>query len=110
MTDASWLLAVLFTGLGTYALRVAPFVWQPLFALGKRHARFLTCVSFAIAAGIVAKAVFIRHDGLVIDGMTLLQIIAIAFAVGMHRVTRNLPVALFSGVLFAVLLKLVIWS
>lgn len=110
MADGGWLLAVLFAGLGTYLLRVAPFVWPPLYALGRRHARFLTCVSFAIAAGIVSKAVFMRQGTVVFDRSTAIQIVAIAFAVGIHRWVRNVPVALFAGVTFAVLLKQAVWS
>ena len=105
MTESGWLLAMLGASLGTYVLRAAPFLWQPLYELGRRHVRFLTYVSFAIAAGIVSKALFVQAGVFVIDSLTAIKIAAVVIAVLAHRLVANIPLALFAGVGFAAAAK-----
>lgn len=106
MTDLQWTFAVLGAGAGTYVLRVAPFLWGSLRALGRRHIRCLTYISFAVAAGIVSRAIFLSRGELSFDRDAWIKALAVVVAVGLYRVTRSMPVSLFSAVGVAVLVRL----
>lgn len=104
MTDLQWTAAVLGAALGTYVLRAAPFWSGALRDFGRRHLRCLTYISFAVAAGIVSRAIFLSGDQLTFDVSAWIKVLAIVIAVALYRVVRNVPVALFSGVALAVLI------
>lgn len=105
MSAFDWLLVIAGAGLGTYALRAAPFLWQRLHQFGQANFRLLSFVSFAIAAGIVSRAVF--YSGAEVSGPdeTAIKIGAVVVALGLHKLTRNIPLALFSAAGLAVLVK-----
>jgi len=105
MTAAHWWWVILGAGLGTYVLRAAPFVWERLYRLGRSHMRFLTYVSFAIAAGIVSRSVVLSGGEMAPPGDMAIKMGAVAFALLLQRLTRNVALALFGGVGSAVLLK-----
>ena len=98
MTQDAWLLAVLGAGAGTYVLRAAPFLWRPLARAGRRYVDFLSNVSFAIAAGIVAKSLLVQDQAIRIDGEFWLRLLAVVAALLLFRFVRSTPAALFLGV------------
>ena len=98
MTQTAWLLAVLGASAGTYALRAAPFLWRPLYRVGRRYVDFLTNVSFAIAAGIVAKSLLIQEQAIRIDAEFWLRLLGVVAALVIFRFVRSTPAALFLGV------------
>lgn len=106
MTDASWYLAALGVGLGSYLLRISPFIWARCLQWGKDNIAFLTYVSLAIAAGIVSKALFMRGSQIHLDVDTLYKCVAVFCALILYSRKRNLLLCLFSGVGVAVLLKM----
>ena len=85
MTEASWYVAILAVGLGSYMLRVAPFIWSRCLEWGKNNVVFLTCVSLAIAAGIVSKALFMQGSQIHLNIDTLFKCIAVVFALILYR-------------------------
>ena len=103
--NTAWLLAVLGAGLGSYALRVAPFLWRPLFELGRRYADFLTYMSFAIAAGIVAKSLLLQAGHFNLNTDIGLRVAAVLVGLGVYRWLHNTPLALFAGVLAAIMAR-----
>lgn len=105
MTQGAWLLAVLGAGAGTYALRAAPFLWRPLARVGRRYVDFLTSVSFAIAAGIVAKSLLVHEQAIRIDDEFWLRLLGVITALLLFRVVRSTPLALFLGVGAAMAMK-----
>lgn len=105
MTTTHWLLVLAGAGLGTYALRAAPFVSERLRRLGQDHFKFLSYVSFAIAAGIVARALTYRGGELDAPNEMAIKIAAVVIALGLLRLTRSVPLALFTGAGIGVLLK-----
>jgi len=105
VTGNAWLLAVLGAGVGTYMLRAALFLWRPLYRIGRRYVDFLTNVSFAIAAGIVAKSLLIQEQAIRIDGEFWLRLLGVAAALLFFRFLRSTPAALFFGAGVAVGMK-----
>lgn len=105
MTDLQWLIAVLGAGLGTYLLRAAPFWYGPSREFGRRHLRCLTYISFAVAAGIVSRAIFLSGGELTYGREAWIRMLAVLAALGLYRATRNMPLALFSAVGIAVLVN-----
>jgi branched-subunit amino acid transport protein len=105
MTPVEWLIAVTGAALGTYALRAAPLLCQPLREIGRRYVNFLTLVSFAIAGGIVSKALIMDAGAIATGPDTVIKFAGVAAALGFYRLRRNVPVALFIGAAFAVLMK-----
>lgn len=103
MSDAQWVAVVLGAGLGTYLLRAAPFLWSAFLKLGRAYVRPLTYISFAVAAGIISRAVFVSGEHFSVGPKAWVKVLAVAAAVVIYRVTRNMPVALFSAVGIAVL-------
>lgn len=103
MTDLHWALAVVGAGLGTYALRAAPFGYRTFRDFGRRHLRCLTYISFAVAAGIVSRAIFLSGGELSFGREAWVKVLAVAAALALYRATRNLPAALFSAIGIAVL-------
>lgn len=110
MTDTSWYLAILGVGLGSYMLRVSPFIWTRCLQWGKDNIPFLTCVSLAIAAGIVSKALFMQGSKFIFDIDTLFKCAAVICALALYRWKKNLLLCLFAGVAMAILLKLMFTS
>lgn len=106
MSALEWLVVVVGAGLGTYLLRVSPFLWESLRRLGQRYFRFLTYVSLAIAAGIVSRSVVYAGGEVGAASDIGIKVLAVAAALGLLRLTRSLPLALFAGVGVAALLKL----
>lgn len=105
MTTAHWWWVLLGAGLGTYVLRAAPFVWERLYRLGRDNMRFLTFVSFAIAAGIVSRSVMLSRGEIAPAEDVGIKLAAVAVALVLQRLTRNVALALFAGVGAAVVLK-----
>jgi len=105
MSGSGWALAILGAGLGTYFLRVAPFALNSLRHLGERYLHFLTYVSFAIAAGIISKALLVSGGSIQFDVDLFIKLAALATAILLQRIFRNLPTALFAGVALAVGIK-----
>lgn len=105
MTALDWTLVIAGAGLGTYVLRVSPFLWERLRRLGQRYYRFLTYVSLAIAAGIVSRSIVYGGGELAEAGDIGIKVMAVAAALALLRLTRNLPLALFGGVGVAAGLK-----
>ncbi len=105
MTNVEWIIAVGGVAAGTYALRAAPFLWAPLRDLGRRYTDFLTHVSFAIAAGIVSKAMLMHEGRFFFGPETYIKFAGLAVALGVYRWLRNVPLALFSGAGAAVAIR-----
>ncbi len=105
MTALDWTLVVLGAGAGTYLLRVAPFVWKHLRRLGQEYFHFLTYVSLAIAAGIVSRSIVYGGGGIAEAGDIGIKVLAVIAALGLLRLTKSLPLALFAGISVAVLIK-----
>jgi branched-subunit amino acid transport protein len=105
MTEWQWTVAVLGAGLGSYVLRAAPFWYKASREFGRRHLRCLTYISFAVAAGIVSRAIFLAGGELTFDREAWIKVLAVVVAVVLYRGTRNMPVALFSAVGTAVLVQ-----
>jgi branched-subunit amino acid transport protein len=103
MSDLHWTVVVLGAGLGTYALRAAPFLWQTLRDFGRAYIRCLTYISFAVAAGIVSRAIFLSEGHLSFGREAWVKVLAVVTAVVIYRAGRNMPAALFSAVGIAVL-------
>lgn len=103
MTELQWAAAVAGAGLGTYLLRVAPFWYSASRELGRRHLRCLTYISFAVAAGIISRSIFLSGGELNFGREAWIRMLAVAAAFGIYRYSRNMPVALFSAVGIAVL-------
>lgn len=103
MTDLQWTATVLAAGLGTYALRAAPFVWQAFCDFGRRYIRCLTYISFAVAAGIVSRAIFLSGGHLSFGREAWVKVLAVITALVVYRSTRNMAVSLFTAVGVAVL-------
>lgn len=74
---------------------------------GKENVAFLTCVSLAIAAGIVSKAMFMHGGSIQLNIDTVLKCIAVVFALALFHRRKNLLMSLFAGVGMAMLLKAV---
>lgn len=105
MSAFDWSLVILGAGLGTYLLRVSPFLWEGLRRLGQRYFRFLTYVSLAIAAGIVSRSIVYSGGELGTAGDIGIKVAAVAAALALLKLTRSLPLALFAGVGVAAGLK-----
>ena len=105
MTAYHWLLVIVGAGIGTYALRAAPFVSERLRQLGQANFKFISYVSFAIAAGIVARALVYRGGEINAPDEMGIKIGAVAVALVLLRLTRSVPLALFTGAGIGVLLK-----
>ncbi len=105
VTDLQWFFAIGGAAAGTYVLRAAPFLWIPLRELGRRYVDFLTYVSFAIAAGIVSKALLLDGSQLVLGMDSYIKFAGLAVALGFYRWIRNIPLALFVGAGSAVLIR-----
>lgn len=103
MTELQWTLAVLGAGLGTYALRAGPFSHRLLRDFGRRHLRCLTYISFAVAAGIVSRAIFLSAGDLTFGLEAWIKALAVVVALAIYRFRRNVLLALFSAVGIAVL-------
>ncbi|MDH3637195.1 MAG: AzlD domain-containing protein [Gammaproteobacteria bacterium] len=105
MTEVQWLYAITGVAALTYLLRAAPLLWRRLRIIGERNVAFLSYVSFAIAAGIVSKAVLIDAGRWAAPDDVIVKGLAVLAAIGLHRFFHRLPVALFGGVGVAVVLK-----
>lgn len=105
MSALEWMLVIAGAGLGTYALRATPFVWPRLHKLGQDNFRFLSYVSFAIAAGIVSRAVFYTGAEIARMDEAAIKIVAVMCALVLHHFTRSILVALFAAAALAVLAK-----
>lgn len=102
MTDIQWTLSLIGAGLGSYLLRAAPFALQWFREFGRRHLRCLVYISFAVTAGIVSRSIFLSEGELTFRRDAWIKVLAVVVAVLLYRRTRNIPVALFSGVGLAV--------
>ncbi len=105
MTSTQWALVIAATGLGTYALRAAPFLSRRLYRLGQDNLRFMTYVSFAVAAGIVSRSIVFTGGNIGAPSEMSIKVAAVAAALLLYRLVKNVPVALFLGAGLAVLLK-----
>jgi branched-subunit amino acid transport protein len=105
MSALEWTLVIAGAGLGSYLLRVAPFLWEQLRRLGQRYFRLLTYVSLAIAAGIVSRSIVYAGGELASAGDIGIKLAAVAAALAALAATRSLPLALFAGVGLAAGLK-----
>jgi branched-subunit amino acid transport protein len=103
MSELQWTVVVLGAGLGTYLLRAAPFLWKRLLRFWRVYVRPLTYVSFAVAAGIISRAIFVSAGHLSFGTAAWVKVLAVAAAIAIYRTTRNMPVSLFSAVAIAVL-------
>lgn len=98
MNEWQWVAAVAGAGAGTYVLRAAPFAYLKFRELGQRYLRCLTYISFAVAAGIISRAIFLGDDRLDFSREAWIKVLAVVTAVLLFRKTRNMPLALFSAV------------
>ncbi len=105
MSQAQWLWAIAAVAVASYLLRVAPLLWRRLHAIAGRNVVFLSYIAFAIAAGIVSKAVVIERGGLAAPDVLAVKFAAVLAAIAVFRLAGHLPLALFAGVTVAVLLK-----
>jgi len=105
MTGTQWLYAIIGVAAATYCLRAAPLLWRRLRVIGARNIAFLSYVSFAIAAGIVSKAVVVDGGHWAAPADVIVKGLAVLTGVALFRIVRQLPLALFGGVGLAVLLK-----
>jgi len=105
LSEMQWAVAALGAGLGTYVLRVAPFWYAAWREYGRRHLRCLTYISFAVAAGIISRAIFLSGGHLTFGRDAWIKVLAVVVAVGIYRASRNMPAALFSAVGVAVLVR-----
>ena len=105
MSALDWLVVIAGAGLGTYALRAAPFLWAQLHEFGQAYFRFLSYVSFAIAAGIVSRAVFYSGAEIARIDEIAIKIGAVAAALALFRLTRSIPLALFTAAGLAVFIR-----
>ena len=105
MNAIEWTLVIAGAGLGTYALRVAPFLSHRLYRVGQNNLRFLTFVSLAIAAGIVARAIAFNGGSIEQVPELAIKVAAVLTALVIQRSTKSLLGALFGGVGLAVLWK-----
>lgn len=105
MTAFDWALVILAAGAGTYLLRVTPFLWKRMRRLGQEYFHFLTYVSLAIAAGIVSRSIVYSGGQLGGAGDIVIKVLAVIAALGLLRLTKSLPLALFAGIGIAVLIK-----
>ena len=105
MNAVEWTLVIAGAGLGTYALRVAPFMSLRLYRVGQNNLRFLTFVSLAIAAGIVARSIVFDGGSVGQPPELAIKVAAVMTALIIQYRTKNLLVALFGGVGVAVLWK-----
>jgi branched-subunit amino acid transport protein len=106
MSAMQWWIVILGAAGGSYVVRVAPFLWQPLHRFAQHHIRFLTYVSLAIAAGIVSRSVILSGGELAETGDIVIKLAGVFGALAFYRAAlRSLPAALFAGAGFAVLLK-----
>jgi branched-subunit amino acid transport protein len=102
MNDWQWAAVLLGASLGTYALRAAPFLNEAFRTFGRRYIRCLTYISFAVAAGIVSRAIFLAGGHLSFGHDAWIKAAVVVLALVLYRTTRNTPVALFSAVGIAV--------
>lgn len=105
MSELQWTLSVLGAGAGTYLLRAAPFAWRALREFGRRHLRCLIYISFAVAAGIVSRSIFLSEGTLTFGRDAWLRALAVLLAVGIYRRVKNMPLALFGAVGAAVVVR-----
>lgn len=105
MSALDWLIVIAGAGVGTYVLRVTPFLWKHLRRLGEEYFHFLTYVSLAIAAGIVSRSVVYAGGTIGAAGDIGIKVVAVIAALGLLRLTKSLPLALFAGIGIAVLIK-----
>jgi branched-subunit amino acid transport protein len=105
MSGLDWVLVILGAGAGTYLLRVSPFLWKRLRKLGQEYFHFLTYVSLAIAAGIVSRSIAYSGGRIGDAGDIGIKVLAVLAALGLLRLTKSLPLALFAGIGIAVLIK-----
>ena len=105
MNGIEWTLVIAGAGLGTYALRVTPFLSQRLYRIGQNNLRFLTYVSLAIAAGIVARSIVFSGDSIDQASTLTIKTAAVMIALVLQRLTKNLLISLFGGVGLAILLR-----
>ena len=105
MTEMQWAVVIAGAGLGTYALRVAPFLSERLYRVGQKNLRFLTYVSFAIAAGIVSHSIVFSAGAISNLGAIAIKVAAVLAAMLFYRFVRNMALAVFFGAGVAVLLK-----
>ena len=103
MNGIEWTLVIAGAGLGTYALRVTPFLSQRLYRIGQNNLRFLTFVSLAIAAGIVARSIVFSGESIDQASTLIIKTSAVMIALVLQRLTKNLLVSLFGGVGLAIL-------
>lgn len=105
MSTLEWAAVIAGAGLGTYALRATPFVWQRLYKLGQDNFRFLSYVSFAITAGIVSRAVFYTGAEFARLDDVAIKVGAVIAGLALYKATANVLVALFAAAGVAVLVK-----
>lgn len=105
MSTLEWAVVIAGAGFGTYALRATPFVWQRLYKLGQDNFRFLSYASFAITAGIVARAVFYTGAELARPDDIAIKIGAVVAGLTLYKLTSNILLALFAAAGLAVLVK-----
>lgn len=98
MTSNQWMIAIIGAAVGSFMLRATPFLSKRLYELGKRHARFLTYVSFAVAAGIISRSIFLTQGNLDVSVLTWIKVIAVLITLIVFRYLPNISVALLAGI------------
>ena len=98
MTEWQWTAAVIGAGVGNYLLRAAPFSFRAFRDFGRRYIRCLTYISFAVAAGIVSRSIFLSGGDLDLGRNAWIKVAAVAIALLLYRLKRNTPAALFLAV------------
>lgn len=107
MSGAQWAAVAVGAGLGTYLLRITPFLLGPGMEMPRRVRDFLVYTSLAIAAGIVAKALTAPGEGFNFPD-TSIRLAALGVALGLFAWRRNILISLMTAVAMAAALKAVL--
>lgn len=104
MDSSSGIILIGVIAIGTFALRIVPFI------IGKRvkfppfFLEWLIFISLGVTAGMVSKSLFIRNGVFYFDDLAV-QLTAVIIAGLLHWKMRNVLLSLFSGIAAATLMK-----
>lgn len=104
MSGAQWAAVAVGAGLGTYLLRITPFLLDPGVEMPRRIRDFLVYTSLAIAAGIVAKALMAPGEAFSVAD-TAIRLAALGVALGLFVWRRNILLSLMTAVVMAAAIK-----
>ncbi len=105
MSVVSWNWVIVGVGVGTFMLRVVPFLLQGKFEPSDKFIRFLVLTSLAIAAGIVSKSIVMWKGEFALADQ-LIKVVSLMLALGLYARFKSVLLSLFSGVLLGALLNM----